>query len=160
MDIMTHCIPKCVIPPRRNILWMSKSIRAAMLKRNRCFRRAKTSRKDSDLLKYKTMRNLVVKFLRDAKRKHLRSLSKPGSTQFWKTLHVMTKKNESSIPTLRTSDSVADTDILNTTMLNEQFCANFNNSVPPLILMTPSISFVTLTHARSPFYVMKTKFWS
>ena len=75
-----------------------------MLKRNRCFRRAKTSQKDSDLLKYKTMRNLMVKILRDAKRNNLRSLSKPGSTQLWKALRVMTKKNVSSIPTLRTSD--------------------------------------------------------
>ena len=67
MSIMESCIPKCTLPRRKNLPWLSKNLKRAMQKRNTLFRRAKSSGSAEIWRKYKGMRNKVTSMLRDSK---------------------------------------------------------------------------------------------
>ena len=69
LDIMEQCIPKAVLPQRRNLPWLTKEILQLIEKRNYYFKKAHSNRNSSDLLKFKQLRNKVVSKLRLAKQK-------------------------------------------------------------------------------------------
>ena len=68
MSIMEECIPKTVLPPRKNLPWLNKNLTRAMKKRNQLYKRAKQS---GDFSKYKHARNNIVSNLRKAKKAFL-----------------------------------------------------------------------------------------
>ena len=57
LDIMEQFIPKCALPRRRNLPWLSKKITQAIRKRNHLFKRAKRSGNSDMNRKYRIMRN-------------------------------------------------------------------------------------------------------
>jgi len=62
LAIMEECIPRKVLPPRRNLPWLNKGIIQSICRR---FKRAKNSPKDRG--RYKQARSRVISQLRDAK---------------------------------------------------------------------------------------------
>ena len=93
---MEKCIPKGKIPKRKNLPWLTNDLTKMMRKRNRHFKRARSSNKDE--VKYRKLRNQVVTKLREAKNDFFHKL-KPSSKDFWKAIKCL-NRDTSSIPTL------------------------------------------------------------
>ena len=110
MTIMEECIPRATIFPRRNLPWMSRSIRAKIRKRNSAYKKARETGGTTTWKKYTSLRNQVVHTLRQAKKDHLKKVSSQGSKQFWKTVKVL-KKASSQIPTLNNGSIIASTNV-------------------------------------------------
>ena len=134
MSIMEECIPKTVLPPRKNLPWLNKNLTRAMKKRNQLYKRAKQS---GDFSKYKHARNNIVSNLRKAKKAFFGSLNPKNSKKFWKTMKYLNKQ-QCSIPTLRHGDANVQTDTGKADLLNSFFSSCFNQSHSPL---TPSESY-------------------
>ena len=73
IEIMNECIPQRLLPNRRNLPWLSKSLVQLMRRRNLLFSCAKRSGKGSDVEKYKRIRNGVVTQLRNARSRYFRN---------------------------------------------------------------------------------------
>ena len=101
LEIMKQSVPQGVLPKRKNIPWLTKSIIQLMRKRDAFHR--KSHRSPSYQLKYKQYRNRVTSLIRSAKNKYLRQL-KPSSKHFWKVVNSLNQKN-TSIPTLIRNDT-------------------------------------------------------
>jgi len=86
MGIIEDCVPKKVLPKRRNLPWMTRNLTRAMRKRNHLFRRAKKSGSTTVLKQYKDERNKIVRELRRAKRRYFQKLNPSNPKQFWKTV--------------------------------------------------------------------------
>ena len=71
MNVMESCIPKGILPKRKNLPWLSKNIRRAMQKRNNVYKRAKLSGCSQLWNKFRTMRNRVTTMLRNSKQAFL-----------------------------------------------------------------------------------------
>ena len=99
LDIMEQCIPKAVLPQRRNLPWLTKEILQLIEKRNYYFKKAHSNRNSSDLLKFKQLRNKVVSKLRLAKQKFYSQQDPSSPEEFWKKLNPLNFK-DSSISTL------------------------------------------------------------
>ena len=65
LEIMELCIPRVMLPKRKNPPWLCKSIVQAFKKRNMLFKRAKRSCHVFDFLKYKRFRNNVTEMQSD-----------------------------------------------------------------------------------------------
>ena len=131
MTIVEECIPRATIFPRRNLPWMSRSIRAKIRKRNSAYKKARETGGTTTWKKYTSLRNQVVHTLRQAKKDHLKKVSSQGSKQFWKTVKFL-KKASSQIPTLNNGSIIASTNVDKASVLNEVLSQNFNSTVPPL----------------------------
>ena len=66
MTIMESCIPKCTLPKRKSLPWLSKNLKQVMRKWNNLFKRAKSSGSAELWSKYKGMRNKVTSILRNS----------------------------------------------------------------------------------------------
>ena len=132
MNIMEACIPSGVLPRRKNLPWLSKSIRRAIQRRNNAFRRAKHSGSASLWNKFKALRNKTTSMLRNSKQSFFnRHVNSPDKKQFWKVMKTM-RKNKSTIPTLHMNGTDATTDVDKSNMMNAYFSSCFNTSLPPL----------------------------
>ena len=67
MEVMEQCIPKSVLPQRRNLPWLSKEIIQLIKKRNYYFKKAHNNGGPNDLVKFRQLRNMVVSKVRVAK---------------------------------------------------------------------------------------------
>ena len=95
---MESCIPKGVLPKRKNLPWLSKNIRQAMQKRNNVYKRAKLSGCSQLWNKFRTMRNKVTTMLRNSKQAFFnRNVNTTNKKQFWKTMKYM-RLDKSTIP--------------------------------------------------------------
>jgi len=130
LKTMERCIPKGKTPKRKNLPWLSKDLTKMIKTRNRYFRRARSS--TSYAAKYRKMRNLVVKKLREAKNAFFRRL-KPNSKDFWKAIKGLNRE-KSSVPTLHRNGTTANTNTEKATLLGQCFSQHFNLSEPPLTL--------------------------
>ena len=109
MEIINECIPQRMLPKRRNLPWLSKSLIQLMRRRNLLFSHAKRSGKRSDVEKYKRIRNRVVTQLRNAKSSYFRNLNlKSNSKTFWSHMKYLNKKHN-SIPVLNHESVTANT---------------------------------------------------
>ena len=99
-----------------------------MRKRNRHFKRARSSNKDA--VKYRKLRNQVVTKLREAKNDFFYKL-KPSSKDFWKAIKCL-NRDTSSIPTLHKNGTTANSNLEKATLLGQCFSQHFNLSEPPL----------------------------
>ena len=132
MEIMNECIPQRLLPNRRNLPWLSKSLVQLMRKRNMLFGQAKRSGKRSDVEKYKRIRNRVVTQLRNAKSSYFKNLNPKGnSKKFWSAVKYLNKKHN-SIPVLNHGSMTANTNEEKAEMLNSFFSTCFNPTFPPL----------------------------
>ena len=100
------CIPKGVLPKRRNIPWASHSIRRIILKRNRAYKCYKRTGDATSGQRYKQLRNKAVSELRKAKQQYINSnyLSKAPkliqNMQFWSAVKSLNGSYASRVPTL------------------------------------------------------------
>lgn len=101
------------------------------MKRNTIYRRARITGRSSLWSKYTSLRNEVVKLLRQSKKEHLKRMSNLGSKQLWKTIKSA-MKSCSQIPTLRCGSTVASSNTDKASLLNVVLSKNFNDSLPPL----------------------------
>ena len=132
MNVMESCIPKGVLPRRKNVPWLSKNMHRAMQKRNNMYRRAKLSGSAQLWNKFRTMRNKVTAMLRTSKQSFFnRNVNTSNKKQFWKTMKYM-RAGKSTIPTLSLDGNDAVTDRDKSSMLNSYFSDCFNKSMPPL----------------------------
>ena len=128
MEIMNECIPQRLLPNRRNLPWLSKSLVQLMRRKNMLFSKAKRSGKRSDVEKYKRIRNRVVTQLRNAKSSYFKNLNpKHNSKKFRSAVKYLNKKHN-SIPVLNHGSMTANTNEEKAEMLNS-FSNCFN---PPL----------------------------
>ena len=125
---MAKSIPNKVIPARRNLPWLNKSIIKSMKKRNQLFKKAK---KTGNFRQYKLARNRTLAQLRLAKRNYFRALNPKNPKMFWKAIKFL-NKNKQSIPTLSHAGEVATTDVEKANLLNSFFCSCFNRSHSPI----------------------------
>ena len=102
-----------------------------MRKRNNMFLRAKRSKNPTHFAKYKKIRNNVTTMLRSAKQSYFNSLTSANSKQFWKTVKLVNKQQE-TIPVLSQDNINAITDKEKSNMLNSYFSKCWNHSEPPL----------------------------
>ena len=104
---MKQCIPQKVLPPRRNLPWLSKSLVQLMRKRNLLFSRTKRINRKCDLEKYRRTRNRVVSELREAKSRFLK-INPLSAKKFWKAVkYLYLNKTRSSIPVLTSGNTTA-----------------------------------------------------
>ena len=82
---MHQYIPHAMLPDRKTLPWMTKALVNAIKKRNYYFRKSKQTGDEAAFLKYKQLRNKVVKGLREAKHSFFSGL-RPSSKHIWKTL--------------------------------------------------------------------------
>ena len=93
LSIMRECIPTAVLPSQCNLPWLNSSIKLAMRKRDRLFR------KFGYCAKFRSARNQVTAMLRKAKLQYFKNLNPSNPKQFWKTVKLVNKK-QSTIPNL------------------------------------------------------------
>jgi len=72
---MSQTIPSRLLPSRRTLPWLNKSIVRSMKKRNQLFKRAS---------QFKLARNRTVAMLRSAKQSCFRKLNPRDQKAFWK----------------------------------------------------------------------------
>jgi len=82
LEIMAECIPQRLLPNRRNLPWLSKSLVQLMRRRNMLFSHSKRSGKKSDIVKYKKLCNRVVSKLRCAKSSFFCEMNQQDSKKF------------------------------------------------------------------------------
>ena len=136
LAIMEECIPRKVLPPRRNLPWLNKGTIQSIRRRNNLFKRAKNSPVDKG--RYKQARNRVISQLRNAKRDYFRKLNPSNPKKFWKSVKILNKKN-SSIPVLSQDSNMYSTDQEKADALNLFFCKNFNESISPITPLDSNI---------------------
>ena len=78
LSIMRECVPSVILPPQKNLPWLNSSIRKAMRKRNRLFR------KFGYCAQFRSAWNQVRKMLRKAKLEYFKHLNPNDPKQFWK----------------------------------------------------------------------------
>ena len=129
---MHQYIPHAMLPDRKTLPWMTKALVNAIKKRNYYFRKSKQMGDETAYLKYKQLRNKVVKGLREAKRCFFSGL-RPSNKQFWKTLRQI-NTTKTSIPALSSSNdtAIATTNAEKANLLNNYFSDCFNVRVSPL----------------------------
>ena len=128
LNIMEEWIPKATLPPKRNRPWLTKSLIQAIKRRNILHKRAKAT---GNYSKYRSYRNKVVNYMRQAKKDYFRKLSPKSTKQFWKLCKLLNSSN-STIPTLANGDTIAQTNGQKAEMLNSFFVSCFNRSLPPV----------------------------
>ena len=131
LEITEECIPQQELKKCRNLPWLTKNVVWHMRKRNNMFLRAKQSKNPTHFAKYKKIRNNVTTMLRSAKQRYFNSLTSANSKQFWKTVKLVNKQQE-TIPVLSQDNINAITDKEKSNMLNSYFSKCWNHSEPPL----------------------------
>ena len=110
MDIMEQCIPRTVLPERKNLPWLSKEIFQLIRKRNLYFRKARCSGNRDDYQKFKQYRNKVVAKLRHAKRAFVSKLHPSNQKEFWRVVKTL-NSGKSTLPNLISGNTTATSDL-------------------------------------------------
>ena len=133
LSIMEQCIPRGVLPKKRNVPWASRYVRRIIIKRNRAYKRYKCKRDAVSSLKYKQLRNSAVRELRKAKQQYINNLSKaPKTKQFWSAIKSLNGSNSSRIPALSCNTETITDDKMKAEAINTFFHGCFNTALPPL----------------------------
>ena len=96
LHIMEECIPKATLPRRRNRPWLTKRLIQVIRRRNLLHKRVKAT---GNYSKYRSYRNKVVGWMRQAKKDYFKKLNPKSPKQFWKLCELMNSTN-STIPIL------------------------------------------------------------
>ena len=125
--IMSVCIPKKMLPSRKNLPWISNSILKAIRTRKRLFKAFKRTGCIHKLSQYRIARNRITNEIRKAKMRFFEHTDTSNSKTYWKLFKLLTKK-QSSVPILQDPNSGRVTsDIDKANMLNTVFASNFNH---------------------------------
>ena len=101
---MHQYIPHAMLPDSKTLPWMTKALVNAIKMRNCYFRKSKQTGDEAAFLKYKQLRNKVVKGLCEAKQSFFSGLH-PSNKQFWKTLRQI-NTTKTTIPVLSSCSNV------------------------------------------------------
>ena len=131
ISIASHCIPNRNVTIRsQEPLWITSEIKRLIRKRKRAYRKVKRTNKDSDWLKFRTLRNMVTKLIKESKLAHqnrqvenLKNNSKHPK-QWWSCLKSFIKPNSSSgIPPLSADGEIITDDFQKANCLNNYFAS-------------------------------------
>lgn len=131
LQVVDLSIPHTTTTPNRRLPWINHSIIQAIRKRKVLYDIYKCTQAETDLIRYKAQRNLVVSLLRESKEEYFLSLHDSDAKDFWKAIRKLST-NQSSIPTLKDGDTLADTSQDKAILLNKFFFSCFNRRCPPL----------------------------
>jgi len=138
LGIMEQCIPKLRIHKQRNLPWLSASIKKAMHKRDRLFK------KYGYHAKYKVARNHVTNLCRRAKKQYFQQLNPNDPKSFWKYVKFA-NNNKPSIPVLQSDGVEYVTDLEKAQSLT---------LTSPLVSILPTLRFCQLAE-----FSMQTSRW-
>ena len=114
LGVMDQCIPKAILPARRNRPWLTKRLIQSIRRRNALFRQAKLTK---DFTQYRTYRNKVVNYLRCAKRAYFLKLNPRHPKQFWKACKNL-MRSTTCVPTLVTENATVHSNMDKAKVLN------------------------------------------
>lgn len=131
---MHQFIPHAMLPDRQTLPWLTKTLVNAIKRRNYLFKKSKQTGDEGSFLKYKTLRNKIVRDLRKAKQAFFSNLQPNNSKQFWRTVRQIST-TRTTIPVLSSSTNEqlsATTSSEKSNLLNNYFSDCFNIQVQPL----------------------------
>ena len=131
LTIMEQCIPHRNLRKRCNLPWLTKNIVQLIRKRNILFRRAKRSGKLVHFWQYKSIRNKIICLLRNSKKHHFSKLANASDKEFWKSVRLFNKKQD-SIPPLNSNGNIISDDKQKAEILNNFFASCWNSLEQPL----------------------------
>ena len=128
LNVMEQCIPRKLLPRRKNLPWINRCLIMAIRRRNSLFKKYKVTGLESVLVEYKFVRNSVTSELHRAKQRFFNRLHHSDPKTFWKLYKTLTRK-ETTIPTLKrpTPSGMAVGSSKKANLLNAQFLKNFNS---------------------------------
>ena len=136
LNVIKQCVPRKVCSCHRTLPWINNYTVNAIRRRDRMFVKYKNTRLDLHWLRYKKMRNKVVKLIRDSKHAFFSQVSENvrNPQKFWHVMKSLMSTSNNSLPDLSLADgsAVTKTDLEKAQALNEYFCKCFNKLVPPL----------------------------
>ena len=112
--------------------WITKNISRHIRMRNTAFQAARKFTKPAQFLKYRKLRNKVVKMVRSAKSSYFKNLNPRNKKHFWWKAIKYLSKQQSTIPILTYQDTTAKCDLEKASLLNEFSSTCFNRDIPPL----------------------------
>ncbi|XP_072037653.1 uncharacterized protein [Amphiura filiformis] len=131
---MESCIPHQLSNGKISHPWISRDIIRHMRRRDRSYNKARSSKKQSDWVKYKAQRNKVQKLVAEAHTDYINntvgdSLLASDGKKLWS--YIKSKRKETlGIPTLRTSNGMHVTGKSKATTLNAQFASVNSDDLP------------------------------
>ena len=117
MSIMFQFISNCTLRSRRNLPWLTKSLRNSIKKRNLLYKRVK---KTGDFRKFKLACNKTSSKIRSAKLTYFRKLNPRALKMLWKAIKFLSKSSK-SVPTLTLGNKIATTETEKADLLNSFF---------------------------------------
>ena len=133
LEAADRCIPVKLIKPKNRKPWVSAELRREMRKRDRLYRKARMTDKDSDWTRWRMQRNLVTKINRKLKNEKLRRKidmllqSKMDPHKYHKTLkEIAGRKNNNVIPPLIQGDNILLEEKAKAEAFNTYFCDQTN----------------------------------
>ena len=129
LNVMEQCISRKLIPRRKNLLWINRSLIMAIRRRNSLFKKYKVTGLESVLVEYKFVWNRMTSELHKAKQRFFNRLHHSDPKTFWKLYNTLTRK-ETNIPALKrpTSTGMAVDSSKKANLFNAQFFLNFNSN--------------------------------
>ena len=97
MSVMHHCIPCKTVPIKCKTPWINQEIRSSIRKRWSLFHRFKHTKCYDCLVKYRSLRNSIVNWIRKAKKEFFVKLANSRSNlkAFWATIRKLQPRNSS-----------------------------------------------------------------
>ena len=136
LNVIEQCVPRKVYSCHRTLPWINNYIVIAIRRRDRSFRKYKKTKLNSHWLRYKKMRNNVVRLIRESKSAFFSQVSESvrDPQKFWHIMKSLMSTSSNCLPdmSLAAGSAVIKTDFEKAEALNEYFCKCFNTLVPPL----------------------------
>ena len=89
MEIISSCIPRKSLRRKRNVPWLTQNIIQLIRKHNTAFRAAKKYGKPEEYSKYKKLRNIAVKMIKNAKKSYFEHLDSKDKKRFLESCEVL-----------------------------------------------------------------------
>ena len=133
LTAMKRCIPCKSVLIKSCTPWINHEIRSAIRKRERLYQKYKRSKCQDWLLEYKSLRNVIVRKIRNAKKSFFENLAQSRSDPktFWGIIRKLKPSNSISSKSLCNGTITATTDSDKAHILNEFFASCFNLIEPP-----------------------------
>ena len=156
MDVMSTCIPQQSLKRRRNVPWLTMNISRHIRMRNAAFQAARKFAKPARFLKYRKLRNKVVKMM-SAKSSYFKNLNPRNKKHFWKAIKYLSKQ-QSTIPILTYQDTTAKCDFEKASLLNEFFQHVLTEIFLLSHLRIMIITLCNTTYVQISYFVQLVKF--